>query len=60
MNEEQVRKIIREEIIRAVKIWQYKCETMEHALTDRRGTCYGMCPATLNEKVDRFIECMKE
>ena len=58
MNEKQMREIIRDEIIRAARIWQDECQTMGHAMIDRHGICYGMQPATTNEKIDRFIECM--
>ena len=60
MNEKQIREIIRDEIIHAVKIWQNECATMEYTLFDRRGNCCGTYSATLREKVDRFVECMKE
>jgi hypothetical protein len=57
----EIRKVIREEIIRAVKIYHEEVETYEKPLTDKSGNiCYGMRPATAREKLNLFVGLLEE
>lgn len=58
---EEIRKIIREEIIRAAKIYHEEVMTYEKYLIDRRtGDCYGVRPANNYEKLELFVRLLEE
>ena len=58
---EEIRKIIREEIIRAAKIYHEEVMTYEKYLIDRRtGDCYGVRQAHPDEKLELFIRLLEE
>ena len=61
MEEQAIREIIREEIIRAVHIWQEHCADMIEAVTNKDHTIlYGYKPASLDEKIEFFVEKMRK
>jgi hypothetical protein len=58
---EEIRKIVREEIIQAAKIWREEVATYEKYLTSRDGNyCYGSRHATTDEKFDLFLKLLGE
>lgn len=58
---EEIRKIIREEIIRAAKIYHEQVMTYEKCVTDRSGNiCYGYRPASRGEKLELFVRLLEE
>ena len=58
---EEIRKIIREEIARATKIWREEVASYEIGLISRDGNCcYGARPATIDEKFDLFLRLLEE
>ena len=58
---EEVRKIVREEIARAAKIWREKVAHYEIGLISRDGNCcYGTRSATTDEKFDLFLRLLEE
>ena len=58
---EEIRKVIREELIRAAKIYHEEVMTYEKYLIDRRtGDCYGARPANRHEKLDLFVRLLGE
>ena len=61
INMEDIRKIVREEITRAAKIWREEVATYEKYLTSRDGNyCYGSRPATTDEKFELFLKLLEE
>ena len=58
---EEIRKIIREEIIRAAKIYHKKVAHYEKQLITPDGSVwYGMRPATIDEKLELFVKLLEE
>ena len=57
---EEVRKIVREEIARAAKIWREEVAYYEKYITSRDGNyCYGTRPATIDEKFELFLRLLE-
>lgn len=60
-NMEEMRKIIREEIIRAVKIYQKEVMTYEKYVVDKEtGDCYAIRPANNREKLELFLKLLEK
>ena len=58
---EEVRKIVREEITRAAKIWRKEVAHYEIGLISRDGNCcYGTRAATIDEKFELFLRLLEE
>jgi hypothetical protein len=61
MTNEETRKIVREEIARAAKIWREEVAPYEIGLISRDGSCcYGTRPATTDEKFKLFLRLLEE
>lgn len=57
---EETRKIVREEIARAVKLWREEITHYEKYITSRDGNyCYGTRPATIDEKFELFLRLLE-
>ena len=58
---EETRKIVREEIVRAAKIWRENVAHYEKHLTTPDGSVwYGNRAATTDEKFDLFLRLLEE
>ena len=58
---EEIRKVIREEIIRAAKIYHEEVMRYEKYLVDKRtGDCYGCRPANQYERLELFVRLLEE
>lgn len=58
---EEIRKIVREEIARAAKIWREEVAYYEKQLISPDGTIwYGNRAATLDEKFELFLRLLEE
>ena len=55
-----LRQTIREEIVRAAKIWFEECAKMSYPKVDKHGNWYGMYSATTDEKLEYFIAKVME
>lgn len=54
MTEKEIRQIIREELVRAAKIYK-TCTNFKPLLEDKWGNIYGTREPSLDEKIDNFI-----
>ena len=58
---EEFRKIVREEIARAAKIWRENVAHYEKYLVSKDGNyCYGSRAATIDEKFELFLKLLEE
>ena len=58
---EEMRKMIREELVRAAKIYHKEVMTYEKYMIDRKtGDCWGVRPAHPDEKLELFVRLLEE